>query len=125
MEEECGDRIDGQIAGLATCVVGVEDEAPFVPALAQHHPHRRSAVGVGRGDGHGFGEPDERRGLIEPGGELHQRVGVRIGLGERLGMQRLRLERHSGAVRPVTAQWSTRAWESTIEVVRIPQNSNP
>ena len=31
----------------------------------------------------------------------------------------------SGAGRPVTAQCSSRAWLSTSEAVRMPQNSNP
>src|SRR5664280_2965103 len=31
----------------------------------------------------------------------------------------------SGAALPVTAQWSSLAWLSTNEAVRIPQNSNP
>ena len=31
----------------------------------------------------------------------------------------------SGAARPVTDQWSSRAWLSTSEAVRMPQNSKP
>ena len=69
-----GDRRSSSRA-LAAVVVGVEHEPVLAPALEEHHPHRRPAVGVGRGHRHGLrGWPPRWR---------RRRTSARTGPGDR------------------------------------------
>jgi tRNA1Val (adenine37-N6)-methyltransferase len=73
----------GQLGALAAAVVGEEDKSTVVDALEQHHARGRVPVGVGGGEGHGVGlvHLGAAR-LVEPAGELLERIGVNLALVE-------------------------------------------
>ena len=83
VEEERRPRVRRELGALAALVAGEEDEASLVEALQQHHAHGRPSVARRGREGHRLGGAHSRRpGLLEPGGELAQRVGIDRGLVE-------------------------------------------
>ena len=81
-----------------------EAKAVVVGSLEQDHAGVRPALAIDRGQRHRFGHRVDRRGLIEPGQELHDRVIIQfvavktgnvaargIGSGRLIGAHRVRL----------------------------------
>src|SRR5207244_13097710 len=72
-----------QLRPLAAFVPGEEDEAALVEALQQHHADGRAAVDGGGRERRRLRRAHARRpGLLEPGGELPERIGIDVGLVE-------------------------------------------
>src|SRR5436190_12774527 len=85
MEEHRGARVGLELARLAAHVVGEEDEALLVGALEQHHPRGGRAVRRRRRDRHRLGQLHPGgAGLLEPGLEHAERIGIRVALEQRL-----------------------------------------
>ena len=77
LEQERCARVRIELAGLPADVAGEEDEAPFISALQQHHPHRGRAVNRRRGERHRLRRLDFRPFRVGvPTPELLQRVGL-------------------------------------------------
>src|SRR6266567_3745288 len=76
--------MSGELRALATLVVREENEACGVRTLEQDDAHSRRAVTTDRRERHRgrFGKL-RRNGLLQPGLELAQRVGIDVGFGER------------------------------------------
>ena len=74
---------------LPAAAVGVEDEAARIMALEQHHPRRRTTVGVGGGERHrvgvvglakaGLGKPLIEQGMRIDGIRLLEKSGGKSG----------------------------------------------
>src|SRR6266568_1002862 len=83
-EDQRDGGVAGQLVRLAAAVVRVEDEPALVEALEQDHPSRGPAARARGRQRHGGGlDQVGRLGLREPVPELHDRVGVDMGLIQR------------------------------------------
>ena len=79
VEEQRGARIGFEVAALATSVVGVEDEAALVEALAQDHSRRRHTSRARRRQRHRLGlEGADVARVREPAPELGERIRVQV-----------------------------------------------
>src|SRR5262245_6266392 len=74
VDDQCSPSAGRQLLALGALVVAEEAEPVGPESLEQHHPAVGRAFGIDRREGHRLGQRHNRQGLLEPLGELLQRL---------------------------------------------------